>query len=349
VVLTIGLWVAEYANLTIRGLITKMSYLGDFSLWRLITCGLGAALCFGMAAIVNRMPARWAVRRVLLMSVLVFVSTAIWTLAAAEILRHTKANMSEPHYTLPELAVNYMFMLWVFGAWAACWIALQAAASLAERELQLARTSALVTEAQNKMLRYQINPHFMFNTLSALSTLILERRTQAADAIVVNLARFLRTSLERTPQDRIALSEELSIQQQYLDIEKVRFEDRLKVELAVDPSAQSCLVPSLILQPLVENAVKYGVTATDAPVTIRIEAAVSGGDLNIRVHDDGAPAKAPVNGAQVNGTKPAKLGVGLANIRDRLFLFYGERAELAAGPAPGGGYAATLRLPAERP
>ncbi len=341
VALTVGLWTAQYASLTARGLLNKAPFLADLSFWRVFTCALGAVICFAMGWIMSRFRERKVGFRILLMLGLTIPASLLWSWVNLEILMNARVNMNSPYWSPTDLLINAVFMAWVFGAWGAGWIALQASAALAEREVQLARASALVTDTQNKMLRYQLNPHFMFNTLSALSVLILEGRNKAAEAIVVNLARFLRMSLERSPQDRISLTEELAIQDQYLAIERLRFEDRLAVEVDVTGHAGTCLVPSLILHPVIENAIKYGVAGTDEKVTVHIEAQEQDGELTLKVSDDGVVGDAST-------TPAAKLGVGLANIRDRLSLLYGLRASLTAGVRPGGGYEAVIRMPAER-
>jgi len=201
-------------------------------------------------------------------------------------------------------------------------------------ELVEAREQA--TQAQLAMLRYQLNPHFLFNTLNAISTLIVTGRPEQADEMLAKLSGFLRESLATRPNDFTTLDAELGLIQEYLEIEAVRFGEKLKVDFACDPAAGDVLVPSLILQPLVENSVKYAVGPSRRLVTIRIDARLDGDDLVMLVSDDGDGAKEPTQ----KGT-----GVGLANVRQRLATTYGERAAFEAMPTENG-FLAVIRLPA---
>jgi LytS/YehU family sensor histidine kinase len=195
-------------------------------------------------------------------------------------------------------------------------------------------------DAQNRMLRYQINPHFLFNTLNALSSLILAKENERAERVVLSLSSFLRHTLEKELPDKAPLSDEIEAQRQYLLIEQARFEDRLNYVENIPAELRDALAPSLILQPLVENAVKYGVARSNAPVTIEISAAAAGGRLTLTVSDDG--------GDGVGSLAPPKLGLGLENVRRRLDLIYGKAAELTCGPRRPNGFLASVEIPLER-
>jgi two-component system LytT family sensor kinase len=159
-------------------------------------------------------------------------------------------------------------------------------------------------------------------------------RRADAEAMILNLSTFFRTSLAAEPTEDVPLSDEIAVQKLYLEIEAVRFPERLRPVFDIDPAAAQACVPGLLLQPLIENAVKYGVAPARRPVTIRITARVENDRLHIAVRDDGDGAQAP------NGT-----GVGLRNVRDRLAARFGDAAELNAGKQPEGGYVVTLTLP----
>ena len=209
-------------------------------------------------------------------------------------------------------------------------------------QAQEQRAAALKAEAAAKdarlgMLRQQLNPHFLFNTLNGISTLILEQRNAAAADMVDQLSALLRASLEGDTRERISLGEELALAEQYLAIERTRFGDRLKVEIDVDPLLRPLLVPRLILQPLVENAVRYAVAPSEAGAHIAIRAAFEPGRLRLSVIDSGR-----------GGTDEAGHGLGLANVRERLRALYGQAHAFSAG-AVHGGWRATIELPAERP
>ncbi|MGA0604805.1 sensor histidine kinase [Phenylobacterium sp. VNQ135] len=229
--------------------------------------------------------------------------------------------------------------IWVFLAWTAVHFALGYEDQLKEKSLRLQRAQTLAARAQNQMLRYQINPHFLFNTLNALSALILARETDRAEKVVLMLSGFLRYTLEKELPEKVPLHEELGAQRQYLSIEQVRFEDRLQFRADVPDAVRDALAPWLILQPLVENAVKYGVARSIRPVTIEIRAWEQEGRLCVAVCDDGD------NSAQ---EAPPKLGLGLENVRSRLDAMYGRDADLVCGPRADRGWECRLELPLER-
>jgi signal transduction histidine kinase len=229
--------------------------------------------------------------------------------------------------------------IWVFLAWTAVHFALGYEDQLKEKSLRLERTQTLAARAQNQMLRYQINPHFLFNTLNALSALILAKETERAEKVVLMLSGFLRYTLEKELPEKVPLHEELDAQRQYLSIEQVRFEDRLTFRAEVPEAVRDALAPSLILQPLVENAVKYGVARSSRPVTIELRAWEAAGRLCLAVADDGDNS--------AHQASP-KLGLGLENVRSRLEAMYGGSAGLVCGPRPGRGWECRLELPLER-
>jgi len=208
------------------------------------------------------------------------------------------------------------------------------------QERQLAEAQLAAQQAQLAALRYQLNPHFLFNSLNSISALIVTGRNKDAEAMTDRLSSFLRSSLNADPGELIPLEEELALTEEYLDIESVRFGDRLSV--TVDCKAEAChaLVPSFLVQPLVENAVKHGVARARAPVEIEIDAELNDGALRITVANC---LHERAEGDSLRGNEGA--GVGLANVRHRLQAVFGKRASLTAGPV-GGRFVATIRIPA---
>ena len=203
------------------------------------------------------------------------------------------------------------------------------------------RAESLAHESQLRMLRYQLNPHFLFNTLNAISTLILEKNTESANAMVSKLSHFLRYSLDKDPMQRVDLEHEVNTMQLYLEIEQVRFDDRLHVEFDIDDEVKRALVPSLILQPLVEKAIKYAVAARDDGGTIRICARPVGDMLHLCVSDDGP-------GIDIEGDQlPEFNGVGIANTRDRLKQLFGSQHRCTFGKAEPHGLQMDILLPFE--
>ena len=207
---------------------------------------------------------------------------------------------------------------------------------------KLLQVSAMAHQSQLKMLRYQLNPHFLFNTLNAISTLILEQQTELANKMVTRLSSFLRYSLDSDPMVKVDMETEIKALRLYLNIEQVRFDERLKVEIELDDASRSALVPSLLLQPLIENAIKYAVAKSEAGGTIRIDARVFAGDLLLEVSDDG-PGVDNLDEALVSSGH----GVGLKNTRERLQSIYGSNQAFQLATAEPHGLRICLRLPYE--
>jgi two-component sensor histidine kinase len=206
------------------------------------------------------------------------------------------------------------------------------------QERQLAAARAATQQAQLEALRLQLNPHFLFNTLNAISAMIVTQRNADAEQMTDKLSAFLRSSLAFDPTALVPLDEELELTQDYLEIEGVRFRDRLRADIRCAPAACKLLVPGLLIQPLVENAIKYGVARSSEPVTIAIMAERVGDTLCITVaNTGGAGDRVPM--------KAGGAGVGLANVRRRLAALYGAAGTLSAGPEEGG-FAARICLPA---
>ncbi len=227
----------------------------------------------------------------------------------------------------------------------ACWSGLYFGIKLYQQyQLQAQQTlaaNAAAHQAQLKMLRYQLNPHFLFNTLNAISTLILDRNSEAANTTVTRLSDFLRYTLDNDPKNRVTLRKELEAIDLYLEIETVRFGDRLVVKQEIEIKALDALVPSLILQPLVENAIKYAITPREDGGQILISANCSANTLSITVADDGP-------GIAKSGSRKARsTGVGLRNIRERLQQLYGDQQDFTLAPNHPSGLVATLNVPCE--
>jgi hypothetical protein len=225
-----------------------------------------------------------------------------------------------------------------FAAWASFYIAMSAAARMRSAEHRAVRAERNAQAAQLRALRYQVNPHFLFNTLNSLSSLVLARRAEEAETMIVNLSSFFRSSLALDPSEDVTLAQEIELQELYLDIEKVRFPKRLRVQIDVPADLSAARVPPLILQPLVENAIKHGIARTSDAVTLRIAAREEDARLVLTVENDCGPALEQAEG----GT-----GVGLANVCERLATRFGRAAECEAAALPNGGWRVTLAMPLE--
>jgi hypothetical protein len=235
---------------------------------------------------------------------------------------------------LLEMAMSrYFFLI----AWCGMYIALGYAGDVQRAERQAAEFGRAAQLAELRALRYQVNPHFLFNALNSLSALVMADRKAQAETFIMNLASFYRASLAGDVTDDVPLRDELAIQRLYLDIEGTRFSDRLTTAFGIPDALQDRMVPGMILQPLIENAIKHGVSRTSAPVTISVQAQSRGGFLELTVCDTAPPGKAGGHGGGA--------GIGLANVRDRLMARYGGRASIAVDPETARGYCVTLLLP----
>lgn len=227
----------------------------------------------------------------------------------------------------------------LLGAWSALYYGINFYLIVEQQADQLAALESQATSAQLAMLRYQLNPHFLFNTLNSISTLVLLKQTERANAMLSRLSSFLRYTLVYEPTAQVTLAQEVETLKLYLEIEKMRFEDRLRPEFEIDPAASKARLPSLLLQPLVENAIKYAVTPQEDGADISVAARLIGDRVQITVSDTGTG----LNGS-VQRPKDST-GVGLANIRDRLAQAYGEDQSIDFGNQGGGGFSVVIDIP----
>ena len=243
---------------------------------------------------------------------------------------------AEEHYALISIVEDAISRFFFLSAWAGLYLALSYASEARRVERRAARLEQAAQQAELRSLRYQVNPHFLFNTLNSLSSLVMKDRRDEAEQMIMSLSNFYRTSLTGDPLDDVPLAEEVHLQKLYLDIEAVRFPDRLKTVIDIPPALLNACVPGLILQPVVENAIKYGVSRTAQPVEIRITAREDGDLMHINVTDDGPNPPGQGDGGS---------GIGLANVRDRLTARFGDRGRIVYGPRDAGGFAVLLTLP----
>ena len=246
-------------------------------------------------------------------------------------------DMSDsPLADIADTAVNGYFF---FVTWCALYFALSYAAQLGALERRSAHLKAAAQAAELRALRYQINPHFLFNTMNSLSSLVMTGRSAEAERMVVGLSTFFRASLTDDPTEDVMLADEIALQRLYLEIEMVRFGDRLRLEIDLPAELETACVPGLILQPLVENVVKHAVSRTRDTVILRIEAREAEGRLVLMVRDDGPAAQ------RLEDETPG--GVGLANVRDRIAARFGPGGSVTWGRAEDG-FSVTLIVPLVR-
>jgi hypothetical protein len=230
-----------------------------------------------------------------------------------------------------------MYWFWFYFSWTTAYLALSYSITVQEQERHAAELAVKAQEAQVSALRYQINPHFLFNTLNAISALVRDAPARAEE-MVVRLSDFFRRSLAVNPMEDVTLAEEVELQRLYLEIERTRFPDRLRFDVALDAGSAEARVPALLLQPLVENAVKHGVARSEGPTCIGIRGRLDGAVLEIVVEND---AKAVGPGR--SGEK-----VGLRNVAERLSSRFGEEAGMTSAEIPEGGFRNILRIPLRR-
>ncbi|HEY1144613.1 MAG TPA: histidine kinase [Sphingomicrobium sp.] len=228
----------------------------------------------------------------------------------------------------------------LLAAWAALYYGINYFLLLEFEIKQRETLESQASSAQLAMLRYQLNPHFLFNTLNSISTLVLLKQTERANAMLARLSSFLRYTLANEPTAKVTLAQEVETLKLYLEIEKMRFEDRLRPHFRVEADTIGARLPSLLLQPLIENAIKYAVTPSENGADIWINASREGQAVRIEVSDNG-------NGEGADLAASPSTGVGLANIRDRLTQAYGAAHGFQTRQNDQGGFSVIVEIPYE--
>ena len=318
-----GGWGAYFMLRTLGGLANRMGL--TFILPTIIVTATGFSLTLLMAAAYRRVIVMRAVFVWTLTLVIVAAASALFSLL--EVWSH--ATFYEPGWK--PVGIEFLGAILldgaVLGAWSGLYFGINYFLLLSEQTRRMEGIAAQASSAQLEMLRYQLNPHFLFNTLNSISTLVLLKQTERANAMLSRLSSFLRYSLVGEREGLATVAQETEALKLYLDIERTRFEERLRTTFEIEPQAMTARLPSLILQPVIENAVKYAVTPSedgaDIDVDIRVLDRVEGPRLIITVADTGPG----IDFAALQGEVPATTygtGVGLANIRDRLAQAYGD-------------------------
>ncbi|RST30004.1 sensor histidine kinase [Sphingomonas ginkgonis] len=226
----------------------------------------------------------------------------------------------------------------LLAAWSALYYGINYYLLLEEEIDQRTALELQASSAQLAMLRYQLNPHFLFNTLNSISTLVLLKQTERANAMLARLSSFLRYTLVNEPTAQVTLAQEVETLKLYLEIEKMRFEDRLRPHFKIDPATIGARLPSLLLQPLIENAIKYAVTPSETGADIWLRATREGAGVRIEVTDTGCEGCDGLSATQ-------STGVGLANIRDRLAQAYGAAQSFTTRANEDGGFSVIIDIP----
>ncbi len=302
------------------------------------TNGCGLCIALALSSTTQRVIRQEARSAKLLLVILVIVGGAlVWLVDAT--LQFWSVNawrLASPLHVFLQIRYNVVYFTLIFALQTAALALLTADQELAARERQLAEAKLAEQQAKLNALKLQLNPHFLFNALNAVNTLVGDARSEQAQELIARLSVFLRSSLASDEGVYITLERELETVQAYLDIEAVRFGEHLQVHFDCDPALADALVPAFVLQPLVENAVKYAVAPSTATVTITLQAKVEAEMLLLTVSDSG-----PV---EPRGIVRHGAGIGLRNLAARIDASYGAAGRLQVEPRDQG-YVATLSMP----
>lgn len=340
--LHLGGWIAWVLLFSLRDL--QYANIG-FSVLVIGACA-GALLTFWLRYLYRAVWNHPVIVRIAVVLVVSFLVSAMWQ----PIKNYAQYIMNECHLTgqCPDLSpfnglVGYSYYLIV--SWSGLYFGIKYYQLLQEQRTERIKASSLAHQAQLRMLRYQLNPHFLFNTLNAISTMILAKNNSSANQMVGRLGSFLRYALDSDPMEKVSLSHEIETIKLYLDIEEVRFGDQLTVNLDIQDKAYAALVPSLLLQPLVENAIKYAFSGRQDGGILSISARVFADELLLELSDDGPGLDGP--GLERLDGEFASKGVGIANILERLEEFYGEDHSCKFSDAEPRGLKVSMRIPFE--
>jgi two-component system LytT family sensor kinase len=327
-------WAAHFTIMWLRAQVDERAGdpdLAEGTVHRLVFALFGAFLSYLLYRCLRPLRLREFGRQATIGAALALVAAVIQ--AALNVLMFNDEGLN----LLAHFLFYVLYWFWFYFSWTAAYLALSYSITVQEQERHAAELAVKAQEAQVRALRYQINPHFLFNTLNAIAALVRDAPARAEE-MVVRLSDFFRRSLAVNPMEDLTLSEEAELQRLYLEIERTRFPDRLRFDVALDDGSAEARVPALLLQPLVENAVKHGVARSEGPTSIRIRARLDGPVLEIVVEND-ARAEGPGSGGE---------RVGLRNVAERLRSRFGDEASLTSAEIPEGGFRNTLRIPLRR-
>ena len=337
-------WATQFTTLSLMRMVRAPEMEGWANLQaRAIVTSCAILLSFAILAVLRRVRGSTLLRRVLIAVGLALGGAAVHAAVNISVFYFLLPPMPDLEWMWAEVALSYPLLIndffWHYAAISVLLLALTYGEDLVASERRVAALRVQANSAQLNALRYQLNPHFLFNTLNSVASLISKRQSGDAETMVVNLSDFLRSTLKLDAGREIALDDEIQLQALYLDIEKIRFPQRLRVTIDVPEEVRGALVPNLITQPLIENAIKYGVARSSEPVHLEIVAREKDNCLWLEVRDDGGNAV----DADTQGTR-----VGLRNVSRRLRLHFGEEARLEAGARTEGGFFARMVLPLRR-
>jgi signal transduction histidine kinase len=337
--LTLIFWVSNFLLLTLATALAGNAHLRGIVAVRFGEVLLGLCVSFLFHLMLCSPRLSTTRRRLIALAIVTPFAAETFAWAVFFIERAVDPSLSLQSFTWAGAVRTITFWTWFFLAWAGMYLSVSYSFDVREEQQRAAEIRERAHIAQLRALHSQINPHFLFNSLNSVSALMLEGSVDHADQMVTKLARFLRLGLAADPTEKIPLSSEIELQQTYLEIEQLRYQD-LVVTVSVPEALGAALVPALILQPIVENAVKYGVAGAPPPASIELAARTIDDRLVLEVIDSG----------KGHGPKTSGGGIGLANVRQRLGLIYGEdAATLSASRLDDGSFHVRVEFPLELP
>lgn len=320
--LALGFWstaiTLSNAYAIFRGAVYKLEYFPVDVLLAIMAAGISSLLTVAL-----RRAARLSVlAQVTGVATLSLVGAIVCAVSSRILVLLFAIQGVQSELTIKSVLIGSLYWYAPMSLWTAMYLASHHYRQTRHDERRLAAVRIEAHEAQVRALRYQVNPHFLYNTLNSVAALILDQRNEQAEQMVLRLAAFFRASLENDPLVDVPLGQELAMQRHYLAIEQVRFASRLDIKVDIPVEVQAALIPSLILQPIVENSLKHGAPDQGEVLQVTLAARREGGNLVIEVTNNGvgypSAAKLPSSGT----------GTGLSNVRSRLASRYGSSAML---------------------
>ncbi|HEY0414511.1 MAG TPA: histidine kinase [Allosphingosinicella sp.] len=325
-------WAIQFAVLSIQQLLMWESGSSNLLLPRACVTLLGVGISLVMARIMRRLPGKRFGMQLLVAAGLALAGASLHAVGNFAVFQLFMGAKNVAAFRFDGMLGALLQWFWAYGALSGMLLALS-------YSLELAESQRVAHGAHLRALRYQLNPHFMFNTLNSIAALVSKRDVETAERMVENLGDFLRATLSLDPQEDIPLEREIGLQSLYLEIERLRFPDRLTVDLLIPADTRGALVPSLITQPLAENVIRHAVAHSTCPIAFSIAARREGGRLRITARN--TPPDGPVR-------QSPSTGLGLANVAERLAARFGDSASFEVRTDPDGAFRVELEMPFNR-
>ncbi len=316
--------------------------LQDAALQKALFTSLGLLFTLPLRAIYQRLYRRNLAFPIIIAisALLSYVAAMLWTMSSYLMVEYVRDWRRGESFGVAEWSAMFsggLYHTFVMLAWSVLYFGIRHYRDLQAQTERTLKAEALGRQAQLRALRYQLNPHFLFNTLNAISTLVVQHENADANRMIARLSEFLRLTLESSDAQEVPFATELDFVKRYLEIEQVRFGERLDVRYNVEPETLSAPVPSLILQPLIENAIRHGIAPREAGGRLEIEARCVENMVHLEVRDDGI--------ARAGDLSSCCQGVGLSNTRARLEQLYGPAHRFELRVAETGGLAVLIGVP----